>query len=425
MREDKITAMWEEDGDLMRIKDFFAYVYQDNNLKDRIKNKTLEKIADLNEPQHNESSVNTQHFTEKENVSSQMSNNKLKTKNFLTSIKTAMKNKKNVVKVLSAAAVVIFAVYLGSTGLLTNYDSPLRIGAASQKAAETQGANFTDGVMPMAPSAMPAPQDTGVKLKGEMSAADSAFSSNQRNSMLPEERDVASGSGTGAIQQKIVYVLEASIKAEDVSAAVDAVEEKVKSLGGYVSESRQNNDKEYQSAYLTLKIPVTTFESFRGDLSQFGTVSNENLTTDDVTRQYFDVETRLRSWEAQEKRYLEILQQAKTVEDILRIEDSLANVRREMESLKGQLKYWDNRVDYSEVRLNIQSNKNNLTVNDPWQPVSFESTIKAAQNALIKSISFLWNGLNYILVVIGYAIPIIIILVVIWFIYRTVKRAKK
>jgi len=295
----------------------------------------------------------------------------------------------------------------------------------SQKAAETQGANFTDGVMPTAPSAMPAPQDNGVKLKGEMSAADSAFSSNQRNSMLPEERDVASASGTGAIQQKIVYVLEASIKADDVSAAVDAVEEKIKSLGGYVSESRQNNDKEYQSAYLTLKIPVTTFESFRGDLSQFGTVSNENLTTDDITRQYFDVETRLRSWEAQEKRYLEILQQAKTVEDILRIEDSLANVRREMESLKGQLKYWDNRVDYSEVRLNIQSNKNNLTVNDPWQPVSFESTIKAAQNALIKSISFLWNGLNYFLVVIGYAIPIIIILAVIWFIYRTVKRSKK
>lgn len=55
MSEDKIKAMWEEDGDLMRLKKFFGYVYQDDGLKERIKDKTRGKILDSvkNQPLEN------------------------------------------------------------------------------------------------------------------------------------------------------------------------------------------------------------------------------------------------------------------------------------------------------------------------------------------------------------------------------------
>jgi hypothetical protein len=224
------------------------------------------------------------------------------------------------------------------------------------------------------------------------------------------------------MEQKIIYVLEVSLKSDNVTSTVKSVQEKVSAVGGYVAESRQNNNETQTTAYLTLRIPSAQFESFKGDLSAFGTVADEHLFTDDVSKEYFDVETRLRSWEAQEKRYLEILNQAKTVEEILKIEDSLANVRREMESLKGQLQYWDNRVQYSEIRMNIYPSQSNFKVNDPWQPVSLQSTFEAAKNAVIKTISFIWNAVNYLIIFVGYALPLGILLATGWFVYRKRKR---
>ena len=55
MKKDKITAMWEEDGDLMLLKKFFNYIHQDENIKKRIKEKTLAKIAAPDETAKRES----------------------------------------------------------------------------------------------------------------------------------------------------------------------------------------------------------------------------------------------------------------------------------------------------------------------------------------------------------------------------------
>jgi hypothetical protein len=413
MRKDKITAMWEEDGDLMCLKNFFAYIYQNNNLKDRIKSKTLEKIA-----VSNENYVSTTEESEApEAHSEQYTFTSDKRKKFLliSGLRKQLKSRKNALKIFSVAAVAIFAIYLGTSPLFTGDNSPLRV--ASGKAA-SEDADLNNKVMPQAAGSSIYEPELSIS-KRAMEQADFAYSTNE-SIMLQKENSVAEET----IQQKIIYVLEVTLKTDNVSVTLDTLQEKVTSLGGYIAESRQNNTEDQTSAFLSLRIPVTEFDSFKGELSKFGTVSNQHLFTDDVTRQYFDVETRLRSWEAQEKRYLEILQQAKTVDEILKIEDSLANVRREMESLKGQLKYWDNRVQYSEIRINIYPSQSNFTVTDPWQPVSLKSTFHAAKNAVIKSISFLWNSLNYFVVFIGYAIPIVVLLAIIWFFFRRYRKSK-
>jgi hypothetical protein len=406
MKKDKIIAVWEEDGDLMHLREFFSYIYQDNNLKDRIKNKTLEKIAISNE-----NKMSTIEETEVPSDQNPIPSDKRKKILLISGLKKQLQSRKTVLKIFSAAAIVVFAVYLGST-LLTGGYSPLSV--ASKDKAATEDASFNNETKSQSAGSISEPQLT--TSKRTMEPAASIYNANE-SIMLQKDAEET-------IQQKIIYVLEVTLKADNVSVILDALQDKVTSLGGYIAESRQNNTEDQISAFLSLRVPVREFDNFKDNLSEFGTVSNQHLFTDDVTRQYFDVETRLRSWEAQEKRYLEILQQAKTVDEILKIEDSLANVRREMESLKGQLKYWDNRVQYSEIRINIYPHQSNFTVTDPWQPVSLKSTFYAAKNAVIKSISFLWNSLNYFVVFIGYAIPIVIILAAIWFFYRRYQKLK-
>jgi len=441
MRDDKITAMWEEDGDLMRLKGFFAYIHQDNHLKDRIKKKTLEKITavdnhemqrgiDLLEINHKDNQLDKENNRVKPEKNTEITGISQTSRNPTRSngriprwkrVKDQLMNK-TVIKTLSAAAVVVFAVYLGSTGLLTDGLSPFKIG--SLKSADmVKSDGRTEMNQAQAPTAPPQPS---LGIKGESMTQASGYETEEYKLFSRENGALADVSAVDptSMDQKIIYVFEVSIKSDNVASAMEAVEEKVSALGGYVAESRQNSYENKTTAFLSLRIPVTQFENFKGEVAQFGVVSDEHLFTDDVSTQYFDVETRLRSWEAQEKRYLEILQQAKSVEDILRIEDSLSNVRREMESLKGQLKYWDNRVQYSEVRMNIYPSQSNYNVNDPWQPVSIQSTFQAAKNAVVKSISMLWNGINYILIFIGYALPVVILAFGAWFIYRQYKKRR-
>ncbi|NLP43969.1 MAG: DUF4349 domain-containing protein [Peptococcaceae bacterium] len=408
MNKDRITAMWEEDGDLMRLREFFSYIHQNDNLKNRIKEKTLEKIQDIQTlDSSNENVVNR--------LDASLTANKpnSKTSHLFNTIKNKVLNKK-VFKTLSAAALVVLAVYVGSLGYFPGTGSMFKAKSTDLSGAQESGYRGAEIAAPAAPN-----------IVVENEAMPEVFkSSSAKNSSLTFD------GGSGGVHQdnntlaadlidpKIIYTFEASLKANDVSTAVKAIEERVKSIGGYISEARQNNIDEQVTAYLTIKVPVSEFENFKNILPEFGTISHQNLFTNDITLDYLDVETRLRSWEAQEKRYLEILQKANTVEEILRIEDSLANVRREIEVLKGQLRYWDNKVEYSEVRLNISSNQNTLNVNDPWRPLSFQSTLLAAKNALIKTISFLWNSLNYVVVFLGYALPVGILLVAAWFIYK-------
>ncbi|MGI6449609.1 MAG: DUF4349 domain-containing protein [Desulfitobacteriia bacterium] len=418
MKDDKITAMWEEDGDLMRLKDFFTYVYQGNELKERIKNKTKEIIATDEE----NSSLEDMLPPAKSTTPARDTEFKNKKRLFLLSqLKDKIKEKKNIFKVLASAAVLVIAVYFGS-GLMNGQAPSLLVGSAgSADKAKTEEVAFDSGAAPAAQSPQVAPNYSISMAKEAGGYLDAPSGSGERQLEARATNTVAGDS----IEQKIIYVLEATIRSNDVAKTVQAVENTVTTLGGYIAESRENNERDHTTAYLSLKIPVSKFEEFKGGLEQFGTVSDQHLYTDDVSQQYFDVETRLRSWEAQEERYLEILKQAKTVEEILKIEDSLANVRREMESLKGQLKYWDHRVDYSEIRLHIYPTQSNIAVNDPWQPVSLKNTFIAAKNALIKSVSFLWNSVNYLLVFIGYAIPLSIILGLFYLIFRRLRKSRQ
>jgi len=385
MEKDKITAMWEEDGDLMLLKRFFGYIYQDEKMKNRIKEKTLAKIA-----------------APAETMKLDSAEQRIPVHKALWSRINGLRRGKKVIKVLSAAAVITLAVCLGSV---------LNSGLLPFQMLGNQAKDTSEGVQYSSSENQAGAPEMSLGMDGNsIRTADEEYLHSSLKGGQPAEDEL--------LKQKIIYTADVSLKVEDVNTAVSAITEKVSSVDGYISESRINVGDTETTAYLTVKIPADQFDTFKVNLSQFGTLSNEHMYTDDISRQYFDVETRLRSWEAQEERYLEILGKAETVEDILKIENSLANVRREIEALKGQLKYWDNKVDYSEIRISITAKKSKLSVSDPWQPVSIVSTIVAAKNAVIKSISFIWNSFNWFIIYLSYAFPLIILVLAGWFGYR-------
>ena len=81
------------------------------------------------------------------------------------------------------------------------------------------------------------------------------------------------------------------------------------------------------------------------------------MNANDITEQYYDVKTRLENERQVEKRYLELLGQARTVKDILDIEEKLGQIRQEIESKEGRLRYLDDRISYSTLDVWIYQKK--------------------------------------------------------------------
>ena len=144
----------------------------------------------------------------------------------------------------------------------------------------------------------------------------------------------------------------------------------------------------------------------------------KNISARDVTEEFIDIEARLKNKKDVEKRYSELLSRAKTIKDILEIEEKLRVIREEIESVEGRLNYLKSQVSYSTIDLMITQK-----LDFKYQP----SKEKNFFQLLIKSLDKGWKVfLQFTLFVFKLWPFIILILIVIYGIrwYR-IKRKKK
>ena len=81
----------------------------------------------------------------------------------------------------------------------------------------------------------------------------------------------------------------------------------------------------------------------------------ENITGQDVTEEFIDLEARIRSQRALELQFLEIMKQAHKVEDALEVQRQLAEVRSDIEKLEGRKRFLENRSSLSTITVNIEA----------------------------------------------------------------------
>ncbi|KYG72000.1 uncharacterized protein DUF4349 [Roseivirga ehrenbergii] len=159
------------------------------------------------------------------------------------------------------------------------------------------------------------------------------------------------------------------------------------------NQSRNDSDRRLD-AYFTIRVPQDQFNNLFDGLKPFAKkIEHQSLNQQDVTEQFIDVETRLKNRKALEARYLELLKKANNVNDMLNIERQLNQVRSEIESQEGRLKYLNDQVDMSTIQLNAYEVK--PYVYEPENQDNFGQRI-------LKSLANGWAGLiNGIMWIIG------------------------
>ena len=165
------------------------------------------------------------------------------------------------------------------------------------------------------------------------------------------------------MSEKIIYNAEVTLETTGFDDALARIAAMVRDMGGYM-ESTSVSGSNYgaisrgsagaRSAYYTIRIPSARFAEFTGSLTDLGNVPYSRTYTRNVTREYYDTQSRLDAYKVQEKRLLEMLSVAETVEDMLAIQRELTDVQYEIDSLTGTLRYYDNQVGYSTVDLTVR-----------------------------------------------------------------------
>lgn len=230
-------------------------------------------------------------------------------------------------------------------------------------------------------------------------------------------------------ERKIIKSSQLSLETAKFNDVINSLEDMVKSYGGYIASSSidaEGIDNNYQClrfASYKINVPSDKLDDFLDESSKLATVRNKSTLAEDITAQYYDNESRLKSLQIQEERYLEILKTATEVKDIIEIENALTDVRYEIENLTTCLNKISNLVDMATVNINIQE-VSQETVAQSVPKTLGEKISSSFVNSLKKIKEFSINTVIFIIAAIPYLIIISILLVLSLGIYKAIKNKK-
>ncbi|MBS8263280.1 DUF4349 domain-containing protein [Mesobacillus boroniphilus] len=174
-----------------------------------------------------------------------------------------------------------------------------------------------------------------------------------------EEGQASQEIDESASQRMVIYNAEMDIRVESFEKARNALENKAKEYKGYIVQSNSNRyDGEQQSGTMTFRIPQEHFHAFLNDAEGLSVqVNNRHVSGQDVTEEYVDLESRLKSKKAVEARLLDFMKQAQKTEDLLKISSDLADVQEQIEQIAGRKKFLENQTALSTVTISLQENE--------------------------------------------------------------------
>ncbi len=168
-----------------------------------------------------------------------------------------------------------------------------------------------------------------------------------------ENRDQSAGKPE--VQRQIIRTGNLRFQVDHVKQSSTRVEEIVARFGGYVSGMTLTNTSYQISNYFQIRVPAGRFDSLMNALEEEAVfVNSRSMNTQDVTEEYLDIETRLKTKKEVRDRYVDILRnKAKTVEEVLKAEEAIRVLQEEIEAREGRLRYLKDQVGMSTIDLEI------------------------------------------------------------------------
>ena len=159
-------------------------------------------------------------------------------------------------------------------------------------------------------------------------------------------------------ERMIIWTGDVSLIVKDAEDSLEKVEAIAKDLGGYVVNSSSWYQDDQLRARLTIRVPAEEFDAAMARLKDLAIkVENRNVSTQDVTEEYTDLDARLRNLEATETELLELLTEVRErtgkAEDVLAVHREVSNIRGQIEQVKGRMQYLEKMTAMATINIDL------------------------------------------------------------------------
>lgn len=217
------------------------------------------------------------------------------------------------------------------------------------------------------------------------------------------------------IPQKIIKNAFLRFETNDLEETFDQIQAAVTATKGTIQNDSEGKDQNSIYRNIYLRVPSENFDVFIKSISKgVSYFERKDISSENVTEQYIDLTARLKTKRKLEERYLQILQKASKISEILEIEKQISTIREEIEAKEGQLKYLESRVSESTITI------------------EFYKTIAQKEGIKISYGSKIWNAIksgffslsDFLVSIISVWPFIILFLAIAYFIRKRFKRKK-
>jgi hypothetical protein len=210
------------------------------------------------------------------------------------------------------------------------------------------------------------------------------------------------------------------IVVDDVDAKMQSINDLSNSFGGWIvsantTRANINGKNQVQSASITIRVPAARLDEAMTQIKTgVGTVEAENISGQDVTQDYVDLSSQLTNLQAAEKQLQSIMDKAVKTQDVLDVYNQLVNVRGQIETIQGRIRYYDESSSFASVQVTVLPTPIVQPVEiGGWRP------LETARNAFQALINLLQGAADVVITVAIIGLPLLIVIgVPLWFFWR-------
>jgi hypothetical protein len=206
-------------------------------------------------------------------------------------------------------------------------------------------------------------KDTASVQELEKTTADQKIADNNHQYFNTDSAGTQTGSGEQKKQpvppvanpdwdKKIIKTASLNLEIKDYNAYYTSLREKIRNLGGYVAQEEQTLTDYKSENTVVIKVPVDQFDNALVQLiTGVEKINEKKVNSQDVTAEYVDTRSRMEARKRVRDRYLDLLKQAKNMEEILNVQSEINRIQEEVESAAGRIEYLGHSASLSTINL--------------------------------------------------------------------------
>ncbi len=214
---------------------------------------------------------------------------------------------------------------------------------------------------------------------------------------------------TDQTERLVITETSLSLLVKDVSASITSLRQAAESKGGFLVSSYLNSPEGADTGTITVRVPVDQAEAVRQVWrDQAVRVTSENVTGNDVTDQYVDLEARLDVLNKTKAKFESIFAEARTVDDSLRVQRELVNLQQQIDAVKGQQQYLEKSAQLVRLTANLATDELALPYapDQAWRP---QAIFKQAARSLVVTLRSFGSGLIWLAVFTPLWLPVLLL----------------